>query len=454
MLSSARQFLQRQIERFLANPLLQRVIRNSGYLFSAKTGSAALSFAQSALAARMIGMVQFGLLGAITQFAGLLNRLLSFRMSQLVISYVGEFEAKGENERAAAVFLVSSVVETISSVVAYLLVLLLAPVAAAILTPDQDLAGMFALYGLMLLANLMAESASGLLQVADRYRLIAAITLGQTVLTLGLIVAFYLTGGGLREVVIAYLLGKVVWALAISGAAIREAFDRWGPGWWRSPVSSIAHRWREMARFAFSTNLTTTLTLITRDSEMLWLNALSTPLQAGYYKVALAFTNVLLIPVDPLINTTYREVAREVAAKRWQNVTYLLRSGSLISAAWTLPAAVLLAVFGRLIIRLTYGLESIPAYDSLLILLLGVAVVNIFYWNRNVLLPLGKPSYPTKVYLVGTVLRVIAILALVPDLGAIGMAILLSAFFAGTAAVLVLKTMAEIRQARTALTEA
>lgn len=441
-------FIRSQIERFLANPLLQRVIRNSGYLFSAKTGSAALSFAQSALAARLLGIATFGLLGAITQFAGLLNRLLSFRMSQLVISYVGEFEAKGEKDRAAAVFLISSIAETLSSVLAYLLVLALAPLAAAILTPDEDLASIFALYGLMLLANLMAESASGLLQIADRYRLIAAITLGQTVLTLGLIVAAYLADGGLREVVIAYLIGKVVWALAISGAALREAARRWGGAWWRTPITSISGRWREMARFAFSTNLTTTLTLITRDSEMLWLNALSSPVQAGYYKVALAFTNVLLIPIDPLINTTYREVAREIAAKRWKNVLYLLRSGSLISSAWTVPASLVLALFGRTIIGLTYGPESVPAYESLLILLIGISVVNIFYWNRNVLLPLGEPSYPTKVYFAGTVLRVAAILLLVPAAGAIGMAVLLSAFFVLTVAVLVWKTLVELRRAQ------
>ena len=430
--------------RFLHNPLLQRVIRNSGYLFSAKTGSAALSFGQSILAGRLLGVAGLGTLGAITQFSGLINRLTSFRMGDLVVSYVGEFSSQGKNQHAAAVFKVASLVEITTSALAYGLVVGLASLAARILTPDQDLAGLFAIYGLTVLVNLMAESANGLLQIFDRYRLIAAITLGQSVLTLVLIAAAFTMRGGLLAVLIAYLAGKAVWALSISGASLWQARQVWGRGWWRAPISLLADRRGEMARFAVSTNITGTLTLVTRDSEMLWLNALSTPEQAGFYKLALAFTNVLLIPVDPLISTTYREVAREVGGRRWQNVRYLLRSGSLISAAFTLPAAAGLALLGPWIIGLTYGPSFVPAHSSLLILLVGILVVNIFYWNRTVLLPLGLPEYPTKVYLIGTILRVVGILTLVPLYGAEGMAVLLSAFFILTVLILVRKTAVEL----------
>jgi O-antigen/teichoic acid export membrane protein len=439
--------LRQVAQRLAANPLLQRVIRNSGYLFSAKTGSAALSFFQSILAARLIGVVQLGLLGAITQFAGLINRLTSFRMGDLVMSYVGEYIASDQDEHAAAVFRTAGLAEVATSILAYLLVVALAPLAERILTPGHDMHGLFALYGLTVLANLMAESSNGLLQIFDRYRLIAVITVGQSLLTLGMIVLAFVTQGGLRAVVMAYLVGKVVWAVAISAAALWEARRQWGPGWWRAPYSLIAPRRREMVRFALSTNITATLTLVTRDSEMLWLNALASPLQAGYYKVALAFMNILLIPVDPLISTTYREVAREVGGRRWQNVRYLLRSGSLLSALWTVPASLGLVVLGPWIIDHTYGATFGPAYASLMVLIVGVAAVNVFYWNRNVLLPMGMPEYPTKVYLVAAVLRIGGILLLVPIYGAIGMAALLSAFFVGTAGVLVVKTLREIQRA-------
>jgi O-antigen/teichoic acid export membrane protein len=82
----------------------------------------------------------------------------------------------------------------------------------------------------------------------------------------------------------------------------------------------------------------------------------------------------------------------------------------------------------------------------LLVLLPGVIVVSVFYWNRSVLLPLGLPEYPTKVTLAAALAKVMLIFLLVPRLGAVGMAISLGSFFFGTAALLVWKTLREIQR--------
>jgi len=435
--------------RMLRNPLIQRVIRNSGYLFTGSTISAAMSMLQSVLAARLLGAEAFGVLGIITVFASVINRLTSFRMGELVVNYVGEFSAQGEPRRAAAAFKAAALAEASSSLLAYALVVLLAPLGARYLAHDASYAGLFAAYGAMLLAHLVAESATGLLQHFDRFRFQGFIQVGQSLLTLVLIALASRAGAGLEAVVLAYLAGKVAWALAISAGAWVEASRRWGAGWWRAPLSLVGRHARGMARFGISTNLTGTLTLVTRDSEVLWLGALASPLQVGYYKVTLAILNLLLIPVQPLISTTYREVAREVATRSWTNVRYLLRSGSLISGAYSLSAALGLVVFGRWVVSL-WGNEFLPqSYQALLILLLGVSAVNVFYWNRTVLLPLGMPEYPTKVTLLAAAAKVAAIFLLVPRLGAAGMAITLSGFFLATATALVWKTLREIARQET-----
>lgn len=432
--------------RMLRNPLMQRVIRNSGYLFTGSTMSAALSMVQSILAARLLGAAVFGVLGTITVFASVVNRLTSFRMGELVVNYVGEFSEQGDLRKAAAAFKAASLAEASSSLLAYALVVALAPLGARYLAHDAAYAGLFTVYGAMLLAHLVAESATGLLQHFNRFRLLAGVQIGQSLLTLLLILLATAADAGLEAVVLAYLAGKVAWALAISVAAWIEAGRNWGAGWWRAPLRLIGEQAGKMARFGISTNLTGTLTLVTRDSEVLWLGALSSPLQVGYYKVTLAILNVLLIPVQPLISTTYREVAREVATRSWHNVRYLLRSGSLISGAYSLSAAAGLVLFGRWVVSL-WGTAFLPqSYLALLILLLGVTTVNVFYWNRTVLLPLGMPEYPTKVTLAAAAGKVIAILILVPRLGAAGMAITLSGYFLATATTLVWKTLREIRR--------
>jgi O-antigen/teichoic acid export membrane protein len=95
-----------------------------------------------------------------------------------------------------------------------------------------------------------------------------------------------------------------------------------------------------------------------------------------------------------------------------------------------------------------YGSNFLPtSYISLLIMLVGGAAVNIFYWNRSVLLPLNLPEFPTKVHFVGAVLKVIGIVLLVPQFGALGMSALLSAFFLFTSLVLVFKALQTISKA-------
>ncbi len=434
------------IQRFLGHPLIQRVLRNTGYLFSAQTISAALSMGQGILAARLLGVEGAGLVGIITQFASNINQLTSFRMGELVVSYVGEFSAKGKQNEAAAVFKVAALTEMLGSVLAYGLILLLAPLGARIFAHRPELVGIITLYGLSVLGNLTVESATGLLQYFDRFRHLAVITVGQSTLTILLIARAYLMNGTLEDVVLAYLAGKVVWGASVSIIALIEARKQWGPGWWRASTASLQPRRRDLIRFGISTNLSGTIKLLTRDSEMLWLGAFSTPLQVGYYKIAKAVVNILMMPITPLISTSYREVAREVANRQWENVRYLLRSGTMLAAAWTLPAAAGLVLFGRWVVGL-YGPEFLPvSYESLLILLVGVVAANILYWNQLVLLPLGLPDYPTKVQFVISIGKIIGTILLVPLMGANAMALLFSTYLLLTSLTLVIKSLREMRR--------
>jgi O-antigen/teichoic acid export membrane protein len=434
-------FLKRMASRAAANPILRRVLRNSGYLLSANGLATAGSMLQGALAARLVGVEGLGIIGLVTDFATNINRLTSFRMGQLVVRYVGEFGAADDEARAAAAFKAAGLIEIASSLVAVVLIVLLAPVAAQLLAHDPAATSLFMLYGLAILANLMNESATGLLQLSNQFGLLARITVGQSLLTLALMALAFAAGGGMTQVVLVYSLGKASGALATSAVALVEARRRWGGGWWRARLPSLSSRWREMARFATSTNLATTITLITRDSELLWLGLLSDPLQVGYYKIARALAGIVYLPVEPMISTTYRETAVEVSHRRWPNVRYLLRSGSLLAGAWTLAAVFGLAVFGPILIRVVYTAEFLPSYPVMLVLLIGAAAANTFYWNRSLLLLLGRPEYPNWVHGIAGALKIAGSVLWVPLGGAMAMAGLLSGYFAVTTGILVRKAM-------------
>lgn len=417
------------IERLFENEIIRRVIKNSGYLFSATGGAAAVSMLQSILVARLLGVTDFGILGTITLFTSVVNKFASFRMSELVVKYVGQYTVEGDEVRAAAVFKAATILETITSFFAFGLIWLLAPLGAQYFAKDVSIASWFTLYGLIVLANFMAESSTGLLQIFDYYRIIAGITFGQSLLTLGLIGVVYLNQGGLFEIVLAYMGGKIVGAFSLAAAAVLLASRRWGWRWLQTSVGQLRGQVKELGRFVFSTNISATINLINKDGELLWVSALTSPTQAGYYKLALSLANLIQLPVSPLPQATYPELSREVAGENWGNMRYILRQGSLLALAYSAAAGIFLLIFGRTLIAWLYTPEFLPAYPALLILMVGLIVANTFYWNRIALLSLGLADYPAKINSLAALLKVIGILLIVPVYGYLSSAALLSGFY-------------------------
>lgn len=432
--------------RLFGNEIIQRVVKNSGYLFSATGISAALSMVQSIFVARLLGVTDFGILGTITMFTSVVNKFASFRMSELVIKYVGEYTVEGDDVKASAVFKSAAIIETITSFFAFGLIWALAPVGAQIFAKDIAAASWFILYGLIVLANFMIESSTGLLQIFDQFKIVAATTVGQSILTLTLVGLVYLNQGGLYEVVLVYMAGKMAGAIALAAAAVFLATRRWGFDWWRAPVSLLRERSNELVRFAFSTNISATINLVNKDGELLWVSWLTGPTGAGYYKLALSLANLIQLPVSPLPQATYPELSREVAAKNWGNMRYVLRQGSIMAFAYSAVAGIFLLIFGRQLITFFYTPEFLPSYPALLILMIGLLVANTFYWNRISLLSLGLADYPAKVNLVAAFLKGIAMWAIVPVYGYLGSAALLSGFYLFSVTLNVRKTFAELRE--------
>ena len=215
----------------------------------------------------------------------------------------------------------------------------------------------------------------------------------------------------------------------LSISATIEASRNWGRGWWRTPLNLLRDQMRDLAHFAVSTNISASLSLITKDSEILWVSLFRSPTEAGYYKLALALANIVQMPVSTLPQATFPEISRQAARQKWENVRYVIRQGSRLAGGYTLAASLFLLLFGRQLIALIYTPEYLPAYPALLILLVGLIAANTFYWRRIVLLALGRADFPAKLNSVLAAAKMIGIILFVPRFGYLASAALLSGFY-------------------------
>ena len=419
---------QKKVAAWRADILLRQVVKNSSYLFSSSTLSIGFNIIASVFSTRALDVFGFGILGAVMTFAAVADKLLSFRIGEVVIKYAGQALAQGEKARAAAVFKIAALTELIVSLFSYLLIVLAAPLAAQFFGKDAALAPYFIFYGLIVPAGFIYETSSALLQISGHFRSQAVLNLTQSIVTAGVVFYAYLTGAGLQLVLTAYLLGKTITGLGFAALGLWRARELFGPGWWRLSFRELPAQ-KEFWMFAFSSNFSGTVNLFVRDSDILWVNYFLSPLEGGYYKLALSIIGFMMMPVDPLIKTSFPEISKGIAERAWERVSQLLRRLTAISAGITLGFGLVLLTAGNWIISLVYGANFVPALEPALILLIGYGSANIFFWNRPLILALGKPTFPLLVMIIAGLSKIALSLWLVPLYGMSAQAGLMSAYF-------------------------
>lgn len=418
-----------------------KIILNSGYLF----GSSIFGFFITIMATRLLGVFDYGVLTVIFIFTSSVNRLFSFRMGELVVKFVSQHLVNKDTHRAAVVLKMAFLVEMVTSIAAFMIVIMLSPLAANYLGKDASLTPLFMVYGILLLTNLVYETALGLLHVKDKFPAQAWLNLSQSLLTFFIVLYAYLTNGTIWVVLSAYLIGKSVYALSITTMALRQANQDLGRGWWRVSLKEL-EKPREFWKFAISTNFSATVNQVSRDSDELFISFFLSPLEVGYYSLARKFINYMLMPINPFISTTYPEISRRVGQKAWGDLHSLLRKITIISGAWTGAVVLGVALLGNWAISFLYGAEFLPAMPVLFVLLAGYGLANIFYWNRPILLALGDPIYPLKIAALAGLLKVILSVILIPIYGYIIQAVLMSAFLLVTVGLNLIKSRTIIQQ--------
>lgn len=442
--------LRKRIAAWMQDKLLGRVVSNSFYLFASNAIGAVLSI----VTAGLLGVRDFGILGIITNFVANINRLLSFRMSDVVVKYMGEALERGEKERAAAVVKAAGLLEAFTSLVAFGVLVLLAPLGARYNARDAALTPFFLLFGLTILANLVSETATGVLRLAGRFRSLALINLVQSVVVAVLVFVAALRGGRFAEILWAYLLGKMILGLGPILVAWRWMPRLVGRAWWRAPFSALPP-WRELLGFAFSTNISGTINVLARDSEVQWVGFFFGPVISGYYKVALALIGLITMPVDALIGPTYPEITRAFASRQWARLKSLLKRVTVLAGAWTGLVAFVLLFFGKAILFdpwtffgrtfTIYKAEYLPAYPILLILLIGYGFGNLFYWNRSLLLAQGLAGYVLRVTFFCMLAKILLAVFLLPHSPYWMEAVILIAYFIVSISIMTWRGLHEIR---------
>lgn len=442
-------FLQKVSSAFREDNLLRRVLKSSFHLFSSNTISLGLSVLQSALVFHLLAVGDRGVLRIVMSYAATVNTLLSFRLSEMIVRYGGEYLETGGKRKASALMKAASQTEAIVSVLAFIVVVLTSGWASENIAKTPDARWMFNFFAIALLANFNTETSLGVLQITGKIQLQGAINLAQSMITFSVIVAAFFLQGSIEIILFAYLLSKTVFGIGMFAAGRIQLHRALGAGWWREPVSALTAR-GEITRFAISSNISATISKVFRESEILWIGFFISPVAAGYYDAALTIVGFISLPADALIVTTYPEVNRLIVLKAWSQLKEFLRKVTTFASLYNLALALGLVLFGRWIILIYSGEQYVDtAYPALIALVIGLAFNYALFWNRSLLLSLGLPHYSVRTTLIVGLIKIALAFLIVPKYGIVAAGALLSFYYIATVAVQVWRGVKEIRELET-----
>ncbi|MBK8418665.1 oligosaccharide flippase family protein [Candidatus Villigracilis saccharophilus] len=431
--------------KFKDDPLLNRVLRSSAHLFTSNTLSLGLSVVMSALSFRLLGASGSGLIALVMSYTSTVNSLFSFRMSELVVRYGGEFLEKGEKEKASALIKSAALAEAVVSVLAFLVVLISSMWASQTFTKSPDSKLMFIVFALGLLANFNTETSTGILQVTGKIRHQGTINLIQSIISLGIVITAFFLPNPLWIVLLAYLASKVIPGLGLYFMGRRQLQNELGVQWQNAPMMNIAES-RSLIRFAISSNISATIIKIFRESESLWIGLFLSTEAVGYYKAAYSLVGFLSVPADPLIAATYPEINRLIVQRAWTSLRSFLRKITALAFAINAAAALGFIFLGQFALVIFTGRqEFVAAYPAMIALCIGLAFNYTLFWNRPLLLSLGLTDYPIWTTLIVGLAKLALAFWLVPQYGILAAGALLSFYYIASVGIMAWRGVKEIQ---------
>lgn len=399
-------------------PILRRVVANAGMLLGGRTVNGLLGLACMAIAARGLGASQLGVLVLIQAFAQFLGDVVEFQSWQTVLHYGTRPLAEGRTRDFQRVLRLSLLLDLASALLAVALGVGGSILLAGRLGWSAAQAPVAAAYMLSIIF-MVSATPLGLLRLFDRFDVLAR--------QAALIAFIRLVGCGVAYLLSASIAGFLLaWAVAtmgswlfLAGSAFAELRKRGltKDFSWRGP---LAHGMPGVWRFAWNTNLASTLDVAFTHVATLMVGALVGPAQAAFWRVGRQVADAIAKPARLLTPALYPELARLRADGQQQAMWRLARNVGLLAGGVGAVLLALSAVAGPSLLTLALGKAFEPAAD-VMTWQVAAAVIGVFALPLEpMLISNGRPGAAVAVRLVVGIAFLAVLPFLVTRFGLIG----------------------------------
>ena len=416
------------IGAFLRRHLWERIpagfYRSLGWQYTGTIVGGALTFAYSLSLGVLLGTKDFGRFALAIGFVSVVFQLVELRLHEAVVRYVSEFHEHHDFARMVAVIKMFLLVDIISGLSAFALVVGAAPLANRYLLHDRQGVQVLIMAGVAtLLLNVTTATAIGLHRVFGEFRSQAIITMFGGALKLAatlLAIRFFQAGVvGVLFVAIASHLLTNGWLLA---NGLRILFSRL-PAETRGPLALLGDRNAELRRFIGHTYVLSLSMIPTKELDVNLLGYYTSLETVGIYKLAKTFVAAIGTLADPVFFVVYPDIARMWVRKQIDELRIFLRSLTLILGVGGAVACGVSVALVPWIIHRFVGVEYSESASVFRWMIWGLAVWAPLVWVNPLLMAAGRPDLTVKASIAGSAVVLAVYLLAIPVLGARGAAL-------------------------------
>lgn len=400
----------------VASGVLRRALNNAGLLLGGKGAAGLMQLATFALAARGLGLEQFGYFSIMLAQTQLLIGIATFQSNQAIVRYgvlrLGSGDRRGFQALAKFGTLLDWGAACFAALATYLTATLVGQAAGW----DERLIHAAQLLALLPFTAAIATP-KGLLRLFGRFDLLAKhVTATPLVRLLG-VAAVGLSGGGLLGYVGVWLFAGMVGAAVALWLGWREARRRGQLAGFDWSMRHLAAANPGIWRFSIISNLHSSLLLLPGHLSTFTVGMMLGPQAAGLMKVAQELGTGLAKPIDLINQTVYPDIARLAAQADWRRLRRLDFRAGAAAAAISALITVLLYLFGEWLIGLVFGAGFVGAYAVLLLISMATILNVAVFAADPTLYALGKPSRPLASAAIANAMFAAVLISALPGIG-------------------------------------
>ncbi|BBK41106.1 teichoic acid transporter [Allostella vacuolata] len=399
--------------------MLRGVLANASVLLAGKSVAAVLTLAHTALAARALGIEQFGVLILIHAYAQTIGDICKFQSWQAIIHYGTGPLRDGRLGDFGRLLRFSLRLDLLSAVAGTLIGVAGAAYLGRWLGWPADSLPAAMLYATSVAFTVMATP-TGVLRLVDRFDLMAVQSNVAALVRLVGAVAVFASGGGLGAFLAVWYAASVAAWIALFGSA-----------WWQlrrrgylAPVErapdGLGGGFPGLWKFVWITNFNTTINIGFKQLTVLLIGAMLGPREAALFRVARQVGDAIAKPARLLIPALYPELAQLWSSGKVADLRRLvLQVGLIAGGVAILLVAVVLAAGGPLLrVVMGPGFAEGAAIMAWLVAAAAVGVAALPF--EPLLISVGHASSALVIRIVTIILYLPAALVLVDRYALLG----------------------------------